>query len=42
MDPDTILQVSNVLIYLAVIVLNTIRTIGQALMKFAEPGTYRE
>ena len=42
MDPDPILQVSDVLIYTSVIVLNTIHTIRQALMKFSKPGTYGE
>ena len=37
---DTILQVSNVLLYPAVMVLNTIFMIRQALTKFAKPGKY--
>ena len=42
MDPDAILQVSKVLIHLAVIVLNKIITIRQALTIFEIPGTYKE
>ena len=38
----TISQVSDVLIYLDVIVSNIIRTIRQALMTFTKPGLQRE
>ena len=38
----TISQVSDVLIYLDVIVSNIIRTIIQALMTFTKPGLQRE
>ena len=41
MDPYTMLQVSNVLTYLYVIVLKTICMIRDALMKFSKPGMYR-
>ena len=40
MDPYPISQVRDVLIYLDAIVLNSICTIGQALMSFARPGMY--
>ena len=39
---DPMLQVSDILIYLAVIVSNTIHTIVQALTEFSKPGTYGE
>ena len=42
MAEDPILQVSNVLIYPAVIFSNTIHAIRQALMIFSKPGTYGE
>ena len=42
MAPNPMSQVSDVLIYMAVIVSNTICTIGQALMTPTKPGTYRE
>ena len=42
MDLDRISEVRNVLIYLAVIGKNIIRTIRQALMKFSKPGTHGE
>ena len=42
LDPDPILQVSNVLIYPDVIFLNIINNIGQDLMKLFKTGMYRE
>ena len=42
MAPYPILQVSDELIDLSVIFLNTIRPIRQALMEFSKPGTYGE
>ena len=39
---DWIFQISDVLIYSAVIGKNIIRTIRQALMTFVKPGTYGE
>ena len=42
MSPDPIFQVSSLLIYMGVIVFNTIHTIGQALTTLSKPGMYVE